>query len=91
MCVCVCVGVCVFVCVCVCVCVCVFVCVFVFVCLFVWLVEPVLLTTIDSGLQGPRGPFSTTVGDWGLLFKVGKVGENLKELKFVYRIDGGIR
>ena len=37
--------------VCVCVCVCV--------CLFVWLGESVLPTTIDSGLQGPQGPFST--------------------------------
>ena len=50
------------------------------VCLFVCLFDRVnqsLPTTIDSGLQGPQGPFSTFSGDWNLLYKIGKVIEKL--------------
>ena len=39
----------------------------VFVCLFVRLNQPVP-TAIGSGLLGPQDPFSTTMGDWDLLF-----------------------
>ena len=53
-----------------------YVCVCVCVCLFDGLNQS-LLTTIGSGLQGPQGPFSTTVGDWDLLFKIGIVGGEL--------------
>ena len=53
-----------------CVCVCLFVCLF-------GRVNQSLPTTIDSGLHGPQGPFSTLSGDWDLLFKVGKVVEKL--------------
>ena len=59
-----------------CVCVYVCVCACVFVCLFDR-VNQSLPTTIDSGLHGPQGPFSTLSGDWDLLFKVGKVVEKL--------------
>ena len=71
--------VCVYVCVCMCVCVCLFAC------LFEGLSQSVP-TTMGSGLQGPQGPFSTSMGDWDLLFKVGIVGENLTE--YLYKVEG---
>ena len=38
-----------------------------FVCLFVCLNQPVP-TAQGSGLQGPKDPFSTTMGDWDLFY-----------------------
>ena len=38
-----------------------------------------MLTTMGSGLQGPKGPFSTLMGNWDLLFKEGLEGEELTE------------
>ena len=49
---------------------------YLFVCLFDR-VNQSLPTTIDSGLHGPQGPFSTPLGDWDLLFKEGRVVEKL--------------
>ena len=37
-----------------------------------------VLTTIGSGLQGPRGPLSTTMGDWNLIYILGIAIRKLK-------------
>ena len=44
------------------------VCVVVVVVVVVKRVNQSVPTTIGSGLQGPRGPFSTTMGDWDLIY-----------------------
>ena len=55
------------------------------VCLFEGLSQSVP-TTMGSGLLGPQGPVSTTMGDWDLLFKIGIVEENLTE--YLYEVEG---
>ena len=43
------------------------------------------LRLLAQGLQGPRGPFSTTMGDWGLIFIVEIA---VRKLERVYNVSG---